>query len=212
MSHTGKKLSTFTIRKILICHFNLKFKKFRYKSNYITTSTFYNERFIFLKLLLRILKEQFTIIFIDESCFNFYYDKRKIWYNDKVPYNSNYIEYGNSFCNRQLILAATFDKIIYYETFEGINNSQTFNEFLNNLFIKIRNQNIDINLFKLYFYLDNSRIHDSEQTYNNFKNNKFKIIWGVNNYSNLDFCEYIFRAIKLKHYKQLYSKKYFKLT
>jgi hypothetical protein len=158
-----------------------------------------------MKLFLKLLIEKFTIIFIDESCFNFYYDKRRLWHNKELLYQKGNVQYGTSFKNKQFIIATTFDKIIYYELFTGINDSGTFNDFLNNLFKEVKMNHKDIMLDKTYFYLDNSRIHDCEMTYNNFKKNKLKILWGVNNYSNFDFCEFVFRPIKVNHYKNIYT-------
>jgi hypothetical protein len=203
------KLSLYTIRKILRTHFDLNYKRLRITSEYVKTITFHSERFIFLKLLLNMIKKYFTIIFIDESCFNFYYEKRKLWYNNNLIYKKNSLEYGCSFNNQQLIISTTFDKIIYYENFEGTNNADTFNMFIDNMFEALNQKHPSIDLSKTYFFMDNSRVHDSEKTYVNFKNRNCKIFWGVNNYSNLDFCEYLFRPIKINHYKNIYKSGYF---
>ena len=41
--------------------------------------------------------------------------------------------------------------------------------------------------------------------YDFYKDKRIIIIWGVNNFSNLDFCEFIFLQIKIQHYKKIYN-------
>jgi hypothetical protein len=187
-SKTNKKLSIHSIRKILRTHFDLKYKHFRLSLDVIATSTFQNERYIFIKLLIKLLQKNFLIIYIDESCFNFYYEKRKLWFNTDIIYKKGNIDYCNQYDNQQFILAKSFNKIIYYEKFSGNNNSLTFNNFLDNMFNTIHSEHPDIELSKTYFFMDNSRVHDSEMTYNNFKRRGCKILWGIINYSNMIFA------------------------
>ena len=71
ISKHQKKLSEFTIRKILKTHFNLKYTKVRQKYFFTKTLDFQKEKYIFLKILLKLMIQNFTVIFIDESNFNF---------------------------------------------------------------------------------------------------------------------------------------------
>jgi len=113
------------------------------------------------------------------------------------------IYYNYNLENHQLILSCTFDKIIHFEVFPGINNSNTFELYMYNLLEEVKKNFPDLS--RVYFFLDHSMIHDSDRIYTFFKNHDLKILWGVNGFSNFDFCEYIFRLIKLNHYKNIYK-------
>lgn len=200
---TQTKLSTYSLRKVLRGYFNLKYSKVRQKYFYVKTRQFIEEKFIFLKLLIKMLRNNIKIIFIDESPFNFSNEKRKGWHNAEDPYSVANMNYGNNFNPKQLILACTFDKEEYYELFTGNNNGDVMVNYLTNLVSKIKQAYGD-DLSSFYFFLDSSKINEGSKVYDFFKMNKLKLLYGVNCFSNFDYCEYLFRKIKIKHYSTVY--------
>ena len=68
---------------MLIDIFGFKYNSCIIKSNYLLTSTFFHERYICLKLLLKIFKENTPIVYFDESSFNFCYEKKKQLFDKK---------------------------------------------------------------------------------------------------------------------------------
>ena len=127
--------------------------------------------------------------------------KNKVMRNIKhMPTKS--IITGDKFENHQLIISVDKEEILYYEIFTGSNTATTFWDYFEKLIQEVKLK-YDIN--KDIFFIDNSTVHDSKIMYDFLKDKRIKIIWGVNNFSNLDFCEFIFLQIKIQHYKKIYN-------
>jgi len=194
-----------TFRKILKTHFKLNYKTIVGRHPYLKTKSFIEEKYIFLKLLLKMLAMKYTIVFIDESCFNFLYEKRKGWKNEKDFNHSANFFYGDGkqIRNNQLIIACTTEEFIYYENWPGTNTALTFIEYIKKL-VEIMKIKKEGDLKTTYFFLDSSKTHEGTLVYNYFKENELKILYGVQYYSIYDLCEYVFCRIKTEHYKKIY--------
>jgi len=201
---TGNNHGISTFYKVLKTHFKLSFKKIQRKHPYSNTINFFEERFIFLKLLLKLFINNYTIVFIDESCFDFHYDKRKAWDNESNFYFTANMEYGRNLPNNQYLLAATVQEVLYTKHWAGSNNAETYIEFLSELLEKM-NKIYKNDFSFVYFFMDASKIHEGHNVYDFCKERGIKILFGVNYYSQYDLCEYFFRAIKIEHYKNVYK-------
>lgn len=192
------QISNNTFYRIIKEVFDLEYKNLRINTNYLSTNNYIHEKYIFLKFMLKMMMKNFNIIFIDESCFSFRYSKRKTWKKKNEKDFKNF-EFGNKdIDNYQLIIAASFDKIYYYELWQGYNNRFTYRDFLSNLIRKVE-------LANTYLYMDNATPHINAEIYNFIVEKKIKVIYGINNFSNLDFIEYLFRCVKIYHYKESYT-------
>ena len=197
-------------RKYSISTYRLVLKKFLKKTwrkgkpikSIIKSTECIEEKFLFLKYFLKLLEKEFTIIYIDESCFTSYMDHSYRWLGKEAEFFVD-LDPNIKIRNHQLILASTFDKIIHHKVFPGINNQFTFTAFLQELKSKIEEKFPSES--KIIFYLDGPFVHDNERVYNFFKDNNLKLIYGVRYYSKLDFCEYLFQIIKKKHYSNVYT-------
>ena len=176
----------------------------KYKSYYFK-KIFQEEKFIFLKTFYNILNEGFIIVFIDESSFGSREKKKKKWINKQtnLPFCKQEIKSFESF---QLILASSFEKIIYFEIINSTNNHVSFKLFLQNLLKKLKEDKYDMK--NVYLYLDNSNIHHHDDVTTYMMLNRIKVIYGVNNYSLYDFCEYVFQVLKWEHYENLSKGRY----
>jgi hypothetical protein len=192
------------MRSIFRDYFNLRYKKLGVFKGFHMDIKFLEEKWVFLKLLLKLISKGFAIIYIDESCFTTHYDHNYIWHNNTFKCLNN-IEQGNRFSNHQLILATTFDRIIHHKLFPGYNDAETFLAFFKETVTVAKE--IYGGLGKVYFYLDNASVHDTFVLSNYAQEEKLKILYGVNNYSILDLCEYVFQPLKMEHYKMVYSKR-----
>ena len=198
--HPERKIGFNKVIKFLKYHLELKYAYGQKYKSYYFKKIFNEEKFTFLKLFYQILKDNFIIIFIDESSFGSRGKKRKKWIkkSTNLPFSKEEIKSFKSF---ELILACSFEKIIYYEILDVNNDSKTFKKFLINLIKNL--EDINLNKKKIYLYLDNSIIHHSEDVLEFIMINRIKVLFGVNNYSLYDFCEYIFQVLKDDHYKNL---------
>lgn len=209
----GIKLSIFSVKKILIDTFGLTYRKINLKSIYLETKQFFEERYIFIKLFINFYFNNKIIIYTDESQFNFKYKNFRQLNNSKNSIISNNLEKkpmkslnkNDNFNGFQLILSCTKDKIIFFKIFEGINNSLTFKSYLEDLLKFIDENKIEGDLV---FFFDNTPVHDNKIIYEFFKERKMEVLWAVNNYSELDFCEIVFRCLKNEHYRKIYKTTY----
>ena len=92
---------------------------------------------------------------------------------------------GDKFENHQFIIYVDKEEILYYEIFTWSNTATSFWDNFEKLIDEV-NLIYDIN--KVFFFIDNSTVHDSKIMFDFLKDKRKKIIWGVNNFSNLDFC------------------------
>lgn len=188
-------------RKIMRNYFNLKYKKVRTLNFFDYSVEFHEERYIFLKLILKIFMNKYQVVFIDESCFTTHYDRKYSWYNNSEEFR-NTTEIIGKLQNHQLIVASTLDNIIYWKIFPGYNNSDTFKNFLEEMLIRVRRNFGEEK--KIFYFLDGAYVHDNKKIIAFFRNENIKLLWGVRNYSLFDFSEYLFQKVKVAHYKNIY--------
>jgi len=80
---TDKKLSLFTIRKILKSHFSLNYGLLRNSSKAFKYQAHYEEKYIYMKLFIKMMMNGYHIIFTDELPFDAKTRRRKMWRNNK---------------------------------------------------------------------------------------------------------------------------------
>ncbi len=202
----SKQISLETIRKILKTHFKISYTKIRQKHGYLASIEFQHEKYIFMKILLKMMAINFKIIWFDESDFNFSYKNRKGWLNHENPYYIANFEFGKNLDTQQYLMACTFEKIVHWKNFKGTNNADKVIAFLEELKMKMIDNNGG-DFSNGYFFLDSSKIHEGSKIFNYFKKKNLKIPYGVNNYSNFDHCEFLFRPIKIAHYNNIYTER-----
>ncbi len=84
----SKRLGLTSLIKILKKFFQVKYRKIKPVDRFTQTNQFFYQKFIFLRIFLRAISEDFLIVFIDESSFNTYYDKRYMWSKDSIEFKN----------------------------------------------------------------------------------------------------------------------------
>lgn len=156
---------------------NILHKKlgFTYKKN-ITTKPYGNslknlhKRRDFVLIMLKIIKKDWKVVFIDETGFNLSGHKKYGWHPKGKPIS---IDIPQKSINYSLIGAVTKDELIGFMVFKGSINTVLFLGFLL-LLLKQIIRDEEKNLDKCIFILDNASIHRS--FLNNF-NLGLNVLW-----------------------------------
>lgn len=189
-AHSNNKITHYQLNTILKLY-HLSKKSIKPKNKYTLLQRWKNQKFIFISYLISVIKNNFTIIFIDESCFK-PMSKYKAWVH-KNDYNKNakVVKNCSSIKHYQLILACTFNGIIFTKLTTENNNTEMFCQFLKDLIATL-----DVDKSKTIVYLDNVNIHKTAQVQNIIMASGMRLIYGVPYYPDYDLCEEYFMILK----------------
>ncbi len=197
-SFPDDKISRETLRKLIKREFT--YKSFYLKNTIIKSKEYQSEINIYLKKFFSILENNYDIVYTDESKFTTSH-KKHIWVLRNISnFNEIPVEDFSINISYNLILSVLKDKIIHFEIYEENNNSEVFTSYFERLCLNLSTNNYDIS--KLYFYVDNSRIHHSKD-FRRFilESKKIKILYSIRYTPELNLCEYLFSYLKLFFYK-----------
>lgn len=151
--------------------------------------------FLFIKIIIRIIKLDLNPIFIDESKFTLKNQNFKTWVNQDDLYH--YGNKGNE--KRNIILAVGIEKLFYYEITDSNTNQIIFKRFMNKLIDEI------IEVKNYVFIMDNLSVHLTDEIKRLVDRYNLKIVYTVPYESSYNPIELSFRFIKNKIYRHIYS-------
>ena len=156
-------ISKETLRNYLKNIMNYRYIKLKNEKSFKITNRFYNEIFVFLKKFLFYCKNNYLIIYTDESHFEtkfspvaWWFKKNDEYFDGEAHYFSGLFDYRFS-----LILSCSKEKILYYEINENNINEEYFINYINNLYEVYLKE--DKKKFVLYF--DNAKIHVGQKIF-----------------------------------------------
>lgn len=144
------------------------------------------------------MNKNHVFITIDESYFGGNFIGRKRWVLKDSNDDINKFQYLGKL---SLILAISEKKIVHY-CFHRINiNSDIFFNFINELIIKIHDDNELNSKYmenKIVFQLDNAQIHKKNLFLNKYKDKNIKFLFSPTYFCKMNSVEYIFNILKLE--------------
>lgn len=195
-AETGNKTSKSTIHNCLRKKLGYKYLSTTVKNNLLLHNDYLLMTFAFIKIVIRCLKYDFSIIYCDESFLQTKNNNMKKW---RKSYEDIYD--GTSKKEKiNLILSTNENGILYYELNNENTKEQTFLSYLKNLMKIIKEKNIT----NYAIILDNYSVHKTESLYKFYFENNVNIIFNVPYLSKFNSVELGFRNLK----KKLYSKYY----
>jgi transposase len=194
-------ISLSTISRVLRRHLNLHFRRVKQKNPRLNKKNYKFMKIIFLKGLMRGIKENLNIIFIDETGCFMVNDNYKDW----VHKNEELLKGAENNLKHKynIIMGILLEKIIYYKIVESNVDSTIFKEFLEGLISKL---NTEQKKNSLIIY-DNATYHKTKDVIELCLKNNLKIITNIPYRSEYNGIEYCFGIFKNLYYKYIFKDK-----
>lgn len=192
---TGDTISSTSLNRRIKNNLNFSYKKIALKPKQLDNRYYKLMSFLFIKIIIRIIKLDLNPIFIDESKFTLKNQNFKTWVNQNDLYH--YGNKGNE--KRNIILAVGIEKLFHYEITDSNTNKIIFKRFMNKLIDEI----IDVKNY--VFIMDNLSVHLTDEIKNLVNRYNLKIVYTVPYESSYNPIELSFRFIKNKIYRHIYS-------
>ena len=190
------KLSNSTIYRIIKNKLKYKFRRTVIKNIDLEKPEYKFMSFLFIKIIIRAMMQNFNFIFIDESNFLLCNNHYKTW----VRQNEN-LHYGPKKKNKiNLILAVSIHKVVNYELTTKNINKNNFELFMKKTIESLNKEEINNTIW----IMDNLSVHLAKNIKDLFKNNKLKVLYTVPYESVFNPIELGFRFIKNITYKKIY--------
>ena len=156
---------------------------------------------LFLKAIMRAIKENYNIIYVDETGCYLENNNYRDWLNKK----DSFITGGeNNLKNKINIIAAiSLKEIIYYKIVDSSVDPKEFCAFL----IELSKRLTDEQKRKCLIVLDNASYHKTKEIIKVYHENKLKIITNIPYQSEFNGQEYFFGFFKNMYYKYIYTNK-----
>lgn len=194
---TGKKISKTKVHNIMKNKLNLSYLKTAIKTNKINEPNNKLISFCFIKIIMKCLKLNFKLIFVDESCIQCNNSNFKTW---RARDETIYFNLGTN-KKKNLIAAVDERNLLYYEINDDNTNEKIFLEFCKNLKNKIDENKID----KYVIILDNFSVHKTKLLKEYYQENHMNVLFISPYNSNFNSIELFFRLLKRKLYQKLFS-------
>ena len=183
--------------------FNLMRRKLKYhylktaiKNKKLCDKKYIKMSFFFLKIILRALKLDANLVFVDEAGFYVSNPNYRCWRKK----NQDVYNKINTKKKLNLIMGVSKNKIIHYELTYENTNSTTFLNFMKNLYDKLNEEEQK----KTIFILDNLPAHLTGELFEYYKKKGIKILFNTPYLSKFNMIEYCFRSLKNITYKKNY--------
>lgn len=200
-------VSPSTMRRYLQKYKNMTYKSMSSISHKSDNGQIDEDVAIFVKEYTKIKSENNLIIWIDEANFNSCKRQRKNWI---IKGDNNRIYTPGHIFSMNLIVAATEEKVIYYELHAQTININVFTNFLKNLKNSIfLDTEYSQKLYqdKVYLVMDNCPIHFNKTIQFNLYDYMFNFLFISKYCPYFNVIEFIFRTLKSKYYREfIYSK------
>lgn len=194
---TGKKISKTKVHNILRNKLNFRFLKSVIKNDKLNDNRNILISLCFIKIIVKCMKLNYKIIYIDESRIQCNNNNFKTWRSKE---ETIYYRIGNN-KKSNLIAALDENELLYYLINEKNTNEAIFLDFMKGLKQKIEEKGIT----KYVIVLDNLSVHKSNLLLKYYLENDINILFNSPYQSPFNSIELLFRLIKRKIYQKLYS-------
>lgn len=195
---TGDKISKTKVNDILKNKLCLRYLKSTIKTNKVNDNKNIIISLCFIKILIKCLKLNYKIIFIDESSIQNNANNFRTW---RMKDETIYFNLRNT-KRKNLIAAIDESKLLYYIINDDNTNEQNFMEFMKNLKKVLDSLDIQNNYVII---LDNLNCHKTPSLKNFYLKEKMNILFNSPYQSQFNCIELFFRLIKRKLYQKLFS-------
>jgi hypothetical protein len=194
---TGKKMSKTKVNNILRYKLNLRFLKSAIKTDKLLTNRNILASLCFIKIVIKCLKLNYKLIFVDETSIQCNNNNFKTWRKkeETIYYNIKNTKRKN------LIAAVGENSLIHYSVNEANTNEEVFINFMKELKNKLCQKNIN----NYAIILDNLSCHKTSSLKSFYLENHMNVIFNSPYNSPFNCIELMFRLIKRKIYQKLYS-------
>lgn len=196
-----EKISLTTISRVLRNHLDLHFKRTKIKNPKLNKINYKFMEFLFLKCIVRAMKLNLGIIFIDET--SFYLENNN--FRDWIGKKENILKGAEKYLKEKInvIMAINEKGIVHYKLVETNVNADIFTSFINELSLKLTEEQIK----KSIIVYDNATCHKTQEVVEKCLDKKFKVITNIPYKSEFNGIEFLFGYFKKEYYKFIFSNK-----
>ena len=194
---TGIKVSHTTINYTLKNKLGLKYKKVIPKTSKIFSKENKIHTMALLKIIARCLKQNISIIYVDETHILNINNNLKAWIKKSETLYCEIEPRKKS----NLIMGINENGVVYYEIHTHNINEEIYLKFIENLKFKLAS--MDIKNYALF--LDNCSFHKSKKAIKYYYENKVNIIFNTPYLSIFNSIELAFRGVKNILYRRVYN-------
>lgn len=190
------KISKSTIYRILKNKLKYKFRKTISKNIDLNKLEYKIMSFIFIKIIIKGMMNNYNFIFIDESNFLLVNNHFRTWINEKES-----LHFGPKKKDKtNIIMAVSVNKIINYKFINENINKKNFELFMKETIGLLKQEEIR----KTIFIMDNLSVHLCSNIIDIMKKSHLKVLFTVPYESAFNPIELGFRFIKNLIYKKIY--------
>lgn len=197
LKEKGKTISKSTVHNIIKNKLGYSFLKTTYKNNFLKTNNAIVLSLIFIKIIIRIIKLGFEIIFLDESKIESINSHYKCWRKK----NETIFFSDAKKIKLNLLMAIGKDKVYHMTIKENNTNSENYLNFLKELNQKLERESGK----KFAIVLDNLKVHKTKEVISFCVEKKINLIFNVPYQSVFNAIELCFRSIKKVTYSTIYD-------
>lgn len=194
---TNKKISKSTIHNILKKVLGLRWRKKLIKTNKIKRKKNIAMMLSFIKIIIRCIILNFTLIYVDESCLQTYNNHLKIW----TEKNEDFVAKIAPKRKFNLLMAVNQHGIIHFKINKENTDKHLFLEFMKEL-VKVINEK---KIKPYLIILDNLSCHKTKELFDYYTENKINILFNAPYISKFNAIEYSFRDLKRIIYTKIYN-------
>ena len=190
------KISKSTIYRILKNKLKYKFRKTMAKNIDLNNIEYKIMSFIFIKIIIKAMMDNYNFIFIDESNFLLVNNHYRTWINEKESLHFGPKKKGKT----NIIMAVSVNRIINYKFIDENINKNNFELFMKETISLLNQEEIK----KTIWIMDNLSVHLCSNIKEIMKQNRLKVLFTVPYESVFNPIELGFRYIKNLIYKKIY--------
>lgn len=189
-------LSNSSIYRIIKNKLKYKFRRTLIKNIDLNKTKYKIMSFIFIKIIIRAMLNNFNFIFIDESNFLLVNNHFRTWVKEKEN-----LHYGPKKKDKiNIILAVSVREVVNYKLIKDNINKNNFEDFMKETIELLSEDELKNTLF----VMDNLSVHLSKNIKEIMQKNKLKILFTVPYESMFNPIELAFRYIKNIIYRKIY--------
>lgn len=196
-NETGKFIGKSSVNNIMRNHLGYRYIKTTYKTNYLRTDEANILCLCFIKLIVRLIKFNFEIVFLDESKIESINTHFKCW---RKPGETIY--FGNSDKKKlNIIMAVGKNKVFKMDLNEENTTAEIYLNFLKNLYESLKKENNK----KYVIILDNLKLHKTKEVISYCIEKKINLVFNIPYQSIFNGIELCFRSMKKIIYSNIYN-------
>ena len=189
------------MRQMLNKVFNITFTRTKMRSDLLLSPMSLLSDYFFFLMISNVVRQDFELVFLDESYFRRVHNSGRRWASKFLEKGVSFTEITRDTCS--LILACTRHNILTYRIHETTVGSPKFVDFLKALAAKLKS----IKDKRHVIYMDNCRIHKTQEVMDLIKSEGLFVLFGVPYSPQFNLAEFVFSALKQKHYRRVYDTK-----